>query len=155
MNITLWILQVLLAVAFRRRRRHDAGAAAEDCRTDERNAAALVPDFYRRAPRCLPPSVSPCLGLTRIHAGLVPAAAAGVIVVMISATVLHLWRREFSAAATTFVLLLIATFVAYNRWRRYPLRRAGAPPRPDSKSIVDDIFRLRHQIADGSRAAAD
>jgi hypothetical protein len=57
-------------------------------------------------------------GLTRILPGLVPAAAVGVMIVMVSATVLHLWRSELSAAAITFMLLLMATFVAYGRWRQ-------------------------------------
>ena len=48
-------------------------------------------------------------GLTRILPGLVPVAAGGVMVVMVSATTLHLWRGEFSSAAMTVALLLIAT----------------------------------------------
>ncbi len=66
-------------------------------------------------------------GLTRIMPGLVPAAAVGIMVVMVSATIFHLSRGEYGAAATTFVLLLIATFVAYGRWRRHPITpRQGA-----------------------------
>ena len=68
-------------------------------------------------------------GLTRILPGLVTAAAVGVMVVTVSATVLHLSRGEFSSAAITFVLLLIAAFVGHGRWRRLPIaprRRAAA-----------------------------
>jgi putative oxidoreductase len=67
-------------------------------------------------------------GLTRILPGLVPAAAAGVMIVTVSATFLHLSRGELTSAATTFVLLLIATFVAHGRWRRLPItpRRGSA-----------------------------
>jgi DoxX-like family len=60
-------------------------------------------------------------GLTRVLPRLVPAAALGVMIVTVSATVLHLSRREFSSAATTFVLFLIAAFVADGRWRRHPI----------------------------------
>jgi uncharacterized membrane protein YphA (DoxX/SURF4 family) len=60
-------------------------------------------------------------GVTRIRPGLVPAAAAGIMIVMVSATALHLWRREFGPAVTTLVLLLMATFVAYGRWRLLPI----------------------------------
>jgi hypothetical protein len=69
-------------------------------------------------------------GLTRILPGLVPAAAAGVMIVMVSATVLHLSRGELSSAATTFVLLLLATVVVYGRWRQpiAPRRATGARP---------------------------
>ena len=61
-------------------------------------------------------------GLTRIQPWLVPAAAAGVMIVMISATVFHVARGEMSSAATTLLLLAMATFVAYMRWRTAPIR---------------------------------
>jgi hypothetical protein len=66
-------------------------------------------------------------GLTRILPGLVFAAAVGIMIVLVSATALHLSRHELSSAATTFVLLLMATGLAYGRWRR-PIapRRATA-----------------------------
>ena len=44
--------------------------------------------------------------------------AAGLMIVMVSATRLHLSRREFGAAATTFVLLAMATTVAVARHQR-------------------------------------
>jgi hypothetical protein len=44
-----------------------------------------------------------------------------VMIVTVSATFLHLSRGELTSAATTFVLLLMATFVAYGRWRRLPI----------------------------------
>lgn len=43
-------------------------------------------------------------GITRIQPWLVPAAAAGTMIVTASATVLHLSRGEYSSAATTVVL---------------------------------------------------
>ena len=52
---------------------------------------------------------------------LVPAAAAGLMIVMISATIFHASRSEFGPAATTAVLLALATFVAYARWRVRPI----------------------------------
>lgn len=60
-------------------------------------------------------------GLTRILPGLVPAAAVGVIIVTVSATVLHLWRAEYSSAGITFVLFLLAAFVAYGRVKLRPI----------------------------------
>jgi hypothetical protein len=66
-------------------------------------------------------------GLTRILPGLVPAAAAGVMIVTVSATALHLAGGELSSAAITFVLLLMATVIGYGRWRRLPIApRRGA-----------------------------
>jgi hypothetical protein len=40
---------------------------------------------------------------------------------MVSATVFHLVRGEISSAATTVVLLAMATFVAYMRHRVLPI----------------------------------
>lgn len=60
-------------------------------------------------------------GITRIQPWLVPAAAAGTMIVTASATVLHLSRGEYSSAATTVVLLLIAGFVLNGRWKRLPI----------------------------------
>ena len=44
------------------------------------------------------------------------------MIVMICATVYHLMRGEVSSAVVTFVLLALATFVAYMRWRVAPIR---------------------------------
>jgi hypothetical protein len=126
MNLLLWVLQVLLALAFLA---HGIMFLAPPP-----DVAVLMNAFLPRwfqvflgvaevaaaAGLTLP-------GLTRILPGLVPAAAAGVMIVTVSATVLHLARGEFSSAATTFVLLAMATFVGYGRWRRHPIaaRRAA------------------------------
>ena len=53
--------------------------------------------------------------ITGIQSWLVSWAAGGLMIVMISATIFHLTRREFSAAATTVVLLAMATTVAVGR----------------------------------------
>ena len=63
-------------------------------------------------------------GLTGIQPRLVPAAAVGVMIVMISATIFHLMRGEVSSAITTIILLIMATVVAYMRWSVLPI-----PPR--------------------------
>jgi uncharacterized membrane protein YphA (DoxX/SURF4 family) len=60
-------------------------------------------------------------GVTRIQPWLVSAAAVGVMIVMVSAAVLHASRGEIGSAVTTFVLLLIAGFVAHGRWKRMPI----------------------------------
>ena len=46
------------------------------------------------------------------------------MIVMISATIFHMMRGEVSSAITTVVLLAMATFIAYMRWRVAPI-----PPR--------------------------
>jgi len=57
-----------------------------------------------------------------IQPWLVAWAAGGLMIVLTSATVFHLWRREISSAVTTVVLLAMATAVA--RFRRQPRGRS-------------------------------
>jgi hypothetical protein len=61
-------------------------------------------------------------GMTRILPWLVPCAAAGLMIVMISATILHAIRGELTSALTTAVLLVLLTCVAYLRWKVSPIR---------------------------------
>jgi hypothetical protein len=121
MNILLWVLQVLLALAF----------FAHGCLllfppaaiVDQMNASLPrwfqlflgVAEILAAVGLTLP-------GFTRIQPWLVPCAAAGVMVVMICATTFHVMRGEVSSAITTAVLLALATFVAYMRWRVAPIQ---------------------------------
>ena len=127
MNIALWVLQVLLALVFLA---HGvmmlAPPAAVAVQMD-----AMLPRWFQvflGVAEVLAAIGLTLPGLTRIQPGLVPAAAAGVVVVMVSATVLHVVRGEFSSAATTCVLLVMAIVVAYGRWRSLPIapRRTAA-----------------------------
>jgi uncharacterized membrane protein YphA (DoxX/SURF4 family) len=61
-------------------------------------------------------------GFTRIMPWLVPWAAAGLMVVMICATVFHVMRNEMMSALTTAILFALVTFVAYMRWKPLPIR---------------------------------
>ncbi len=61
-------------------------------------------------------------GVTRVYPWLVPCAAAGIMIVMISATMFHIMRGEVSSAIITAVLLVLATSVAYLRWKVLPIR---------------------------------
>ena len=60
-------------------------------------------------------------GLTHILAWLTPLAAAGLMIVMASATVFHVQRGEISSAIVCVVLLGLVAFVAYMRWAVHPL----------------------------------
>jgi DoxX-like protein len=66
-------------------------------------------------------------GLLRIRPGLTPLAAAGLVIVMIGATVITLAGGEIGAALFSLVVGLLAAFVAYGRWR-------VAPHRPSSEA---------------------
>jgi hypothetical protein len=59
--------------------------------------------------------------VTRILPKLTVAACLGLILVMVSATMLHLARSEWSSAVTTAILLGLITLVAYGRARVHPI----------------------------------
>ena len=124
MNILLWVLQVLLALAFFA---HGCLFLFPPASIVEQMNASLprwfqlflgVAEVLAAVGLMLP-------GISRIQPWLVPSAAAGIMIVMISATVYHVMRGEMSSAGITFLLLAIATFVAYMRWRVLPIQ-----PRP-------------------------
>jgi uncharacterized membrane protein YphA (DoxX/SURF4 family) len=121
MNITVWVLQVLLAVAFFA---HGWMFLAPSPEIAAQMNASLprwfqlflgVAEILAAVGLILP-------GVTRILPWLVAWAAAGIMIVMLSATVLHLVRGEFSQAAITAVLLAMASFTFYARWRIIPIR---------------------------------
>ncbi len=61
-------------------------------------------------------------GLLRIRQGLTPLAAAGLVIIMIGATVV-MWAGGMVAVALMNVIVaLLAAFVAYGRWRLAPYR---------------------------------
>ena len=120
MNILLWILQVLLAVAFL--------AHGWMFLFPPEDMAAVMNSVIRPAFRLFigVAEVLAAIGLTlpgftRILPWLVPSAAAGLMIVMIGAIILHVLRGEVSATITTAILFALATFVAYMRWRVRPI----------------------------------
>jgi uncharacterized membrane protein YphA (DoxX/SURF4 family) len=126
MNIVLWVLQCLLAVAYLA---HGWLLLSPPASLIDQINAAMSPAlriFIGLAEVCAAAGlVLP--GITRIGTWLTPLAAAGLIPIMIGATVHHVSRGETSSAVTTAVLLVLVTFVAYMRWRVAPIRsRTGA-----------------------------
>jgi uncharacterized membrane protein YphA (DoxX/SURF4 family) len=120
MNIVLWILQVLLAVAFFA---HGWLFLAPPAEIAAQMNASLprwfqlfmgVAEVLAAVGLILP-------GLTRILPGLVSWAAVGIMIVMVSATIYHLMRGENTSAAITLLLLVMATYVAYMRHRVLPI----------------------------------
>ncbi len=61
-------------------------------------------------------------GLLRIRPGLTPLAAAGLVIMMIGATVMTLEGGSVASALIPLVVGLLAAFVAYGRWRLAPHR---------------------------------
>jgi uncharacterized membrane protein len=60
-------------------------------------------------------------GLTRIRPDLTPLAAAGLVALMVFAAAWHASRGEVQNVMSNVVLAAALAFVAYVRWRRYPL----------------------------------
>jgi hypothetical protein len=61
-------------------------------------------------------------GLLRIRPGLTSLAAAGLVIIMIGATVVTLASGDMASALIPLAVGLLAAFVAYGRWRLAPLR---------------------------------
>src|SRR5678816_4545452 len=120
MNILLWVVQVLLAVGF-------IAHGLLLLMPPPEIAAQMVMSLPRAfwvflGVAEIAAAIGLTLpGLTRVMPWLVSWAAAGIMIVMISATGYHIVRGEISSAAVAFVLLLMATFVAYMRLRVMPI----------------------------------
>jgi putative oxidoreductase len=117
----MWTLQILLAVVFLA---HGAMMLFPPAAVAQQMNAALprwfqlfigVAEVLAAAGLTLP-------AITGIQPWLVAWAAGGLMIVMASATIFHLTRGEISSAATTVVLLAMATAVA--RSRRQPRDRS-------------------------------
>jgi uncharacterized membrane protein YphA (DoxX/SURF4 family) len=61
-------------------------------------------------------------GLFHIRTALTPLAASGLVVIMTGATVLTIASMGVAPALFPFIVGVIATSVAYGRWRVVPLR---------------------------------
>lgn len=123
LNISLWVVQVLLAVAF-----GFAGVM---------KSTAPIADLVEKMvwPGALPEGLvrfigvselSAALGLTlpsltRIKPVLTPLAAAGLVVVMSLAAIFHVTRGELAALPINIGLGALAMFVAWGRWKKAPI----------------------------------
>ena len=125
MRKVLWFIQVLLALLFlgaglaKIIQPKDALAAIENMR--------WVEDFSQGTVRLIGTlELLAAIGLivpalTRILPWLTPLAAAGLVLLMIGAAITHVGRGEYGAILVNLVILLVAAFVAYGRWRIAPI----------------------------------
>jgi len=113
MNIALWVVQVLLAIAFFA---HGWLFLSPPAAIAEQMNASL-PRWFQLFLGVA--EVLAAVGL--ILPGLVTWAAGGIIIVTVSATAYHVVRGEMSSAAITLLLAAMATFVAYMRHGVLPL----------------------------------
>lgn len=120
MNAALWIVQVLLALLFL-----FGGGVKLVLPIEEMTKQISLPGLFLRF-------IGVCEvlgaiglilpGLLRIRPGLTALAAAGLVIIMIGATVLTLASGPVTPALLPFVTGLLAAFVAYGRWRLAPHR---------------------------------
>jgi uncharacterized membrane protein YphA (DoxX/SURF4 family) len=123
LRITLWVLQVLLALAF-------IGAGAMKLFTPMAEFDASMA-WVHSMPEALvrfigAAEVAGALGLilpalTRIKPGLTALAAAGLAVVMVLAAAFHLSRGEMGGIVPNIILGGLAAFVAWGRFKKAPI----------------------------------
>jgi hypothetical protein len=119
MTCALWIVQGLLALTFL-----FAGGTKRILPIEEMTKDVALPGLFLRLlgmAEVLGAIGLILPGLLRIRPGLTPLAAAGLVVIMIGATVTNLASGDVAMAPIPLVVGLLAAFVAYGRWRLAPL----------------------------------
>jgi uncharacterized membrane protein YphA (DoxX/SURF4 family) len=123
LNYVLWTLQVLLALLFL-----FAGVMKFVMPIAEMTKQMPLPAWFLYFI-----GVAEILGglglilpsLLRIKPGLTPLAAAGLVIIMIGATVISAQMGGIKGALVPFVTGLLLAFVAYGRWRLWPISPKG------------------------------
>ena len=127
MNTVAWVLQVVLAVVFLLHGLFFTVAyspVAKRVRERRRATAPPLPTAFRQFigvaelaaafGLIVPPAI-------HIASWLAPLAAAGLVIVMVGAAILHARRSEFPALAGTVVLGGLAAVTLFLRWQVVPL----------------------------------
>jgi hypothetical protein len=120
MNAVFWVLQILLAAAF-----FAHGMLFLTPPANMVEQMSVLPRWFQvflGTAEVLAAIGLTLPGITRIQPQLVPAAAAGLMIVMICATIWHIVRAEFSSAIITMILFALLTCVAYMRSKVMPIR---------------------------------
>lgn len=132
MTYALWILQGLLALLFL-----FAGGTKLVLPLEKLTGPVPLPGLFLRfigTAEVLGAIGLILPGLLGIRPGLTPLAAAGLVIIMIGATVLTLAGGEVAVALIPLVVGFLSAFVAYGRWRLAPHRGATGSRNADSVS---------------------
>jgi uncharacterized membrane protein YphA (DoxX/SURF4 family) len=121
MNIVLWVVQILLALAFLLAGGMKVSQSAEKLR---KSMAWTTSVGTVRLVGIL--EVLGALGLilpavTHILPWLTPVAAIGLVLTMIGAAIVHIRLKEFSRLGVPLILFLLALFIVYGRFMVFPL----------------------------------
>jgi putative oxidoreductase len=120
LNIALWVLQALLAALFLWHGQFMVFPPADMVAMINENIGKGlrvfidVAEILAAAGLILP-------GLTRILPILIALAAAGLMIVMGSACVFHVYRGETTSAISAVVIFLLVSVVADTRWKVAPI----------------------------------
>jgi uncharacterized membrane protein YphA (DoxX/SURF4 family) len=131
-NIALWIIQALLGLLFL-----FAGVMKLVLPLDQMKGPVELPGAFLRFIGVAETAGGLGLilpSLLRIRPGLTPLAAAGLVIIMIGATVMTLMGGELMAALISAVVGLLTAFVAYGRWRLAPLAGRSRSMLPQARS---------------------
>ena len=125
MNIVLWILQLLLAAQFLF---HGWIMVFPPAELVEIMNAQFAPWFrlFVGITESLGAIGLLLPGIIRIWPWLISWAGVGLMIVAISASVLHFSRGETSSAIITAVLFVLLAFVSYMRWKVKPISPRAA-----------------------------
>jgi len=119
-NSALWVLQVLMAALFFWHGQFSVFPPADMVAMINANIGEGLRVFIGVA-EILAAAGLIVPGLTRILPSLTALAAAGLMIVMSSATAFHLYRGETASAISACVIFLLVTVVAYARWKVAPI----------------------------------
>src|SRR2546427_8813424 len=125
MTVALWFVEGLLAPLFL-----FAGGAKLVLPLDQMAGPVALPLWFLRflgVAEVLGAFGLILPGLLRIRPGLTPLAAAGLVIIMIGATVVTSVGGMVAVALMDLVVALLAAFVAYGRWRLAPQRGSSHP----------------------------
>ena len=125
MNVALWIVQGLLAALFL-----FAGGAKLVMSADQMAGPVALPVWFLRfigVAEVLGALGLVLPGLLRVRPVLTPLAAAGLVIIMIGATVVMWAGGMVAVALMNLVVALLAAFVAYGRSRLTPYRDSSRP----------------------------
>jgi len=123
MNIVLWVVQILLALAFLMAGGMKVSQPGEKLRKAMSWTAHVSIGSVRLVGIL---EILGALGLilpavTGILPWLTPVAAIGLVLTMIGAAIVHIRLKEFSRLGVPLVLFLLALFIVYGRFMVSPL----------------------------------
>ena len=139
MSVGLWIVQVLLAAVFLL-----MGGMKLVMPAEEMTAQTPFPEMFLRfigTAEVLAAFGLILPGVLRLWTGLTPLAAAGLVIIMVGATVTTIFTLGVLPAIVPFVLGVLSAFVAYGRWRIEPLHEREAIQQHDRGRVTQSISR--------------